>query len=138
MHRSYVDWLIVARITKRRLRYIVKEEVWKSKLAGRMLEVLGAFPVNRSGADREALERCQSVLAGGEPLVMFPEGTRRSGPEVDRHPGRGRLSVPSHGRPDRAGRHRGLGAGDAARCLVSSPETGEPRDRSTGARRVPG
>ena len=36
--------------------------------------------MNRSGADREALERCQSVLAGGEPLVMFPEGTRRSGP----------------------------------------------------------
>ena len=83
VHRSYVDWLIVARITKRRLRYIVKEEVWKSKVAGRMLEVLGAFPVNRSGADREALERCQSVLAGGEALVMFPEGTRRSGREVN-------------------------------------------------------
>jgi len=83
VHRSYVDWLIVARTTKRRLRYIVKEEVWKSKLAGRMLEMLGAFPVNRSGADREALERCQSVLAGGEALVMFPEGTRRSGREVD-------------------------------------------------------
>ena len=82
VHRSYVDWLLVARITRRRLRYIVKEEVWKSRLAGRMLEVLGAFPVNRSGADREALERCQVVLAGGEPLVMFPEGTRRTGREV--------------------------------------------------------
>ena len=55
VHRSYVDWLIVARITRRRLRYIVKEEVWKSKLVGRLLEMLGAFPVNRSGADREAL-----------------------------------------------------------------------------------
>ncbi len=82
IHRSYVDWLIVARITKRRLRYIVKEEVWKSKSIGRLLEMLGAFPVNRSGADREALERCRSVLAGGEPLVMFPEGTRGSGPKV--------------------------------------------------------
>jgi 1-acyl-sn-glycerol-3-phosphate acyltransferase len=39
--------------------------------------------VNRSGADREALERCQAVLAGGEVLVMFPEGTRRSGPVVE-------------------------------------------------------
>ncbi len=82
VHRSYVDWLIVARITRRRLRYIVKEEVWKSKAVGRVLEVLGAFPVNRSGADREALERCRSVLAGGEALVMFPEGTRGTGPEV--------------------------------------------------------
>jgi 1-acyl-sn-glycerol-3-phosphate acyltransferase len=83
VHRSYVDWLIVARITRRqRLRYIVKEEVWKSKLIGRLLVACGAFPVNRSGADREAIQRCQSVLEGGEPLVMFPEGTRRSGPEV--------------------------------------------------------
>jgi 1-acyl-sn-glycerol-3-phosphate acyltransferase len=83
VHRSYVDWLIVARITaRRRLRYIVKEEVWKSKLIGRVIEACGGFPVNRSGADREALQRCQAVLVGGEPLVMFPEGTRRSGPEV--------------------------------------------------------
>ena len=82
VHRSYVDWLIVARVSRRRLRYIVKEEVWKSKLVGRFIEVLGAFPVNRSGADREALERCRAVLEGGEPLVMFPEGTRCSGPAV--------------------------------------------------------
>jgi 1-acyl-sn-glycerol-3-phosphate acyltransferase len=84
VHRSYVDWLIVARITsRRRLRYIVKEEVWRSKLFGALIEACGAFPVNRSGADREALERCRAVLAGGEALVMFPEGTRRSGPQVE-------------------------------------------------------
>ena len=82
VHRSYVDWLLVARVTKRRLRYIVKQEVWKSRLVGRLLEALGAFPVNRSGADREALERSRAVLESGEPLVMFPEGTRRSGPAV--------------------------------------------------------
>ncbi len=84
VHRSYVDWLIVARITaKRRLRYIVKEEVWKSRLFGAIVEACGGFPVNRSGADREALQRCQAVLDGGEALVMFPEGTRRSGPLVE-------------------------------------------------------
>jgi len=83
VHRSYVDWLIVARITgRRRLRYIVKEEVWKSKLIGGVIEACGGFPVNRSGTDREALRRCQAVLGGGEALVMFPEGTRRSGPVV--------------------------------------------------------
>ena len=83
VHRSYVDWLLVARITsRRRLRFIVKEEVWKSKLFGGIIEACGGFPVNRSGADREALQRCQAVLEGGEPLVMFPEGTRRAGREV--------------------------------------------------------
>ena len=83
VHRSNLDWLLVARVTRRRLRYIAKAEVWKSKRIGRFIEALGAFPVNRSGADREALERCRAVLAGGEPLVMFPEGTRRSGREVE-------------------------------------------------------
>jgi 1-acyl-sn-glycerol-3-phosphate acyltransferase len=84
VHRSYVDWLIVARIThRRRLRYIVKEEVWRSKIFGAIIEACGGFPVNRSGADREALQRCQAVLDGQEPLVMFPEGTRRSGRQVE-------------------------------------------------------
>ncbi len=82
VHRSYLDWMLVARVTKRRLRYMAKAEIWGSKIVGRLVEALGAFPVNRSGADREALERSRAVLAGGEPLVMFPEGTRRSGASV--------------------------------------------------------
>ncbi len=80
MHRSYVDWIVVARITRRRLRYITKDSVWKAKWLGRFIELLGAFPVHRGSADREAFNRCVEVLEGGEPLVLFPEGTRRGGP----------------------------------------------------------
>jgi 1-acyl-sn-glycerol-3-phosphate acyltransferase len=43
---------------------------------------LGAFPVARGTADLEALKRCVELLNSGEPLVLFPEGTRRSGPFV--------------------------------------------------------
>lgn len=82
IHRSYVDWLIVARVTKRRLRYIVKAEVWKVKAVGRLLEMLGAFPVQRGAADREAFNRALQVLEAGEPLVLFPEGGRGLGPVV--------------------------------------------------------
>ena len=39
--------------------------------------------MRRGSADRDALRSCLEVLAGGEPLVMFPEGTRRSGPLVE-------------------------------------------------------
>jgi 1-acyl-sn-glycerol-3-phosphate acyltransferase len=38
--------------------------------------------VNRGTADRDALRRCIEVVEGGEPLVIFPEGTRQSGPIV--------------------------------------------------------
>ena len=82
VHRSNLDWLVVARITHRRLRYLVKDEVWKLKALGRFLELLGAFPVHRDSADREAFNRALEVLVAGEPLVMFPEGTRGTGPIV--------------------------------------------------------
>lgn len=82
VHRSNVDWLVVARVTRRRLRYLVKGEVWRVRSVGRLLELLGTFPVHRGAADREALSRSLEVLAAGEPLVVFPEGTRGSGPVV--------------------------------------------------------
>jgi 1-acyl-sn-glycerol-3-phosphate acyltransferase len=83
VHRSYVDWLIVARVTRRRMRYIGKDAVWRWAWLGRFLELLGGFPVHRGTADREALNRSIGALQGGEPLVLFPEGSRRAGPVVE-------------------------------------------------------
>jgi 1-acyl-sn-glycerol-3-phosphate acyltransferase len=82
VHRSNIDTLVVAGVTKRRLRYMGKSSLWKVKPAGRLFSALGAFPVNRGTVDRDALRRCIEVVEGGEPLVIFPEGTRQSGPVV--------------------------------------------------------
>jgi 1-acyl-sn-glycerol-3-phosphate acyltransferase len=38
--------------------------------------------VHRGAVDRDALRRCIDVIESGEPLVLFPEGTRQSGPLV--------------------------------------------------------
>lgn len=82
VHRSNIDTLVVAAITRRRLRYMGKASLWKVKPAGRLFSALGAFPVNRGAVDREALRRCIEVVEKGEPLVIFPEGTRQTGPTV--------------------------------------------------------
>ncbi|MGH9246987.1 MAG: lysophospholipid acyltransferase family protein [Acidimicrobiales bacterium] len=82
VHRSNIDTLLVAGVTKRRLRYMGKASLWKYGWSGWLLSALGGFPVHRGSADREALRICREVLEGGEPLVMFPEGTRQSGPVV--------------------------------------------------------
>ncbi|HEX2064706.1 MAG TPA: lysophospholipid acyltransferase family protein [Acidimicrobiales bacterium] len=82
VHRSNADTPLVCAVTKRRLRYMGKETVWKYRIPGWILTALGGFPVRRGSADREALRRCVAVLEGGEPLVLFPEGTRRSGPKI--------------------------------------------------------
>jgi len=82
VHRSYIDTPIAAAITRRRLRFMGKDSLWKWKAPGWALSALGGFPVSRGSADREALRRCIEVLQAGEPLVLFPEGERKSGPVV--------------------------------------------------------
>jgi 1-acyl-sn-glycerol-3-phosphate acyltransferase len=82
-HRSNLETPVISAITKRRLRYMGKESLWKSKFGGWFLTSLGGFPVQRGAADREALRAAMQVVQRGEPLVMFPEGTRQSGPKIE-------------------------------------------------------
>ena len=82
VHRSNVDFALTSLVTTRPMRYMGKDSIWKSKLLGRFVSMLGAFPVHRGSADRDALKACTDIVTGGSPLVMFPEGTRQSGPLV--------------------------------------------------------
>ncbi|MFN8023318.1 MAG: lysophospholipid acyltransferase family protein [Acidimicrobiales bacterium] len=82
VHRSILDTPISSGITRRRMRFMGADKYWKQRQFGRLLSALGGFPVTRGSADREALKRCIEVLEGGEPLVLFPEGERKSGPVV--------------------------------------------------------
>lgn len=82
VHRSLLDTPISSVLTRRRLRFMGKDSMWKNRQFGWLLSALGGFPVTRGTADREALARCIQVLENGEPLVIFPEGERKSGPVV--------------------------------------------------------
>ena len=82
-HRSYLDTFFLACVTRRRIRFMGKAELWKYGWMHKFFAALGGFPVDRAGADRAALRAAQAALEGGEPLGMFPEGTRRSGPVVE-------------------------------------------------------
>jgi len=81
-HRSTIDIPVASAATRRRMRFMGKDTIWKYKTIGKFMTGLGAFPVTRGTADLEALKRCIAILNSGEPLVMFPEGTRHYGPEV--------------------------------------------------------
>lgn len=82
VHRSYVDTLFCGCVTTRRLRFMGKDTLWKYRWSGRLVSSLGAFPVHRGTTDREALRACEAAIAGGEPVVIYPEGERKSGPDV--------------------------------------------------------
>lgn len=83
VHRSNIDFALTSLVTTRPMRYMGKDSIWKSKLLGRFVSMLGAFPVHRGSADRDALRACTDIVNGGSPLVMFPEGTRQRGPVVE-------------------------------------------------------
>ncbi|MFZ4518777.1 MAG: lysophospholipid acyltransferase family protein [Microthrixaceae bacterium] len=83
VHRSYVDFLIVAVAVPRVMRYMVKDSVWRAPRVGRFIEFNGSFPVDREHADREALRNAERAVQGGDPVVMFPEGRRKDGPVVE-------------------------------------------------------
>lgn len=82
IHRSFLDTPAVAAVTRRRMRYMGKESLWRSRFSGWFFTTAGGFPVQRGSADRDALRAGTEVLQRGEPLVLFPEGTRQSGPVV--------------------------------------------------------
>ena len=82
-HRSSLDTSLLAYVTKRRIRFMGKAELWRVAGVGLVFSALGAFPVDRHIVDRTALETALAVLGSGEALGVFPEGTRRSGPTVE-------------------------------------------------------
>ena len=58
------------------LRYMAKRELFAVPILGGVLRGIGNFPVRRGEGDRRALETALRVLAAGQPVGWFPEGTR--------------------------------------------------------------
>lgn len=83
VHRSWIDFGLVSGTTRRPMGYMGKESLWKNRYLGAFITHLGAYPVNRGAPDRESLRRTLELLENGTPLVLFPEGTRRSGPVIE-------------------------------------------------------
>lgn len=83
VHRSNLDTPLLPVIRLAPIRFMGKDSLWEAgRFAAWFLTMLGGFPVDRDGADRGALRLAEEILSRGETLVMFPEGTRRSGPTV--------------------------------------------------------
>jgi 1-acyl-sn-glycerol-3-phosphate acyltransferase len=81
-HRSILDVPFTAYVTRRRIRFLAKRELFASQVGAALFRRLGAIPVERGTTDRASLRACDAVLVDGDPLAVFPEGTRRHGPEL--------------------------------------------------------
>ncbi len=82
-HRSNLDTPFAAFVTKRRIRFMAKQEMFQHPMSAKFFTALGGVPVERGSPNaRAALKATRAALTDGEPVAMFPEGTRRHGREV--------------------------------------------------------
>jgi len=80
-HTSMLDVLILSAALDRQIRYMAKKELFKIPLLKGLITVLGAYPVDRGGADVGSIRRTISMIEAGEMIGIFPQGTRH--PAVD-------------------------------------------------------
>jgi 1-acyl-sn-glycerol-3-phosphate acyltransferase len=85
-HTSYLDPVFVMAVVRPRpVRFISKEEFLNiTPVLTRIAAWCGVFPVKRNSADMSVVKRSVRMLKRGEPVGIFPEGTRirRAGQEV--------------------------------------------------------
>jgi 1-acyl-sn-glycerol-3-phosphate acyltransferase len=95
-HLNLADPPLLGVSLGRRIIFMAKEELFRSRLAAYFLSGFGSFPVHRGGLDRNAIRRAKQVLADSLALVMFPEATRSKNAQLQPAlPGSARLAIHS-------------------------------------------
>ena len=75
-HIHALDAAVVVLTAKRKINILAKEELYKYWILRYLAKTFGAHPVNRKTADISAVKVSMKILKDGEPLLIFPEGTR--------------------------------------------------------------
>jgi glycerol-3-phosphate dehydrogenase (NAD(P)+) len=75
-HRSFLDPFVIGTMARRPMYYVAKDELFRKRWMSWILNALGAFPVRRGAGDEDSIETAKAILARGDIVLIFPEGTR--------------------------------------------------------------
>lgn len=73
-HRSHLDPILIGVLSQRPVWFLATDELFDIPVIGPLSAVFRAFPIRQDSPDRAALRRAESLLRGGEVVVVFPEG----------------------------------------------------------------
>lgn len=94
-HISHADPLPLAHFiynSGRNPRFLAKASVFKIPVLGSIIKSSGQVPVYRGGVDAvKSLHAASEIVKGGQPVIIYPEGTTTKQPEL--WPMRGRTGV---------------------------------------------
>lgn len=76
-HDSVLDGIVLGAAISRELRFLAKEELWRSRLLAWMLDGLGAIRIERGRSDHLALAQVRQALDAEQAVVIFPQGAVR-------------------------------------------------------------
>jgi 1-acyl-sn-glycerol-3-phosphate acyltransferase len=75
-HQTYLDPIWMSLPIKRQIRYLAWSESFSWPIIGKVIMMLGAWPIQIEKADKTMLRRTLQWLSSGGALIIFPEGGR--------------------------------------------------------------
>ena len=78
-HESVLDPPLLALATKRPLRFLAKEELWRYRPGAWLMDALGGVSVARGREGHIAIAHAEELIRAGEAVAIFPQGTVNGG-----------------------------------------------------------
>jgi 1-acyl-sn-glycerol-3-phosphate acyltransferase len=75
-HQSFFDPVICGLAARRRLTYMARKSLFKSRPFAFLIESLGALPIDQEASAVEGMRLALDSLHTGKALLVFPEGER--------------------------------------------------------------
>jgi 1-acyl-sn-glycerol-3-phosphate acyltransferase len=83
-HQSNFDPVLIGLSCERRLNYVARTTLFRSRMFRLMVAALDAIPIDREGGGLAGLKETLKRIKRGEMVLIFPEGTRTPDGEVHR------------------------------------------------------
>ena len=79
---NHLTWhdpiFLCASLRQQQPHFMAKKELFRKKIFAWLIAALGAFPIDREGADITAIKTALGSVRAGQKLIIFPQGTRHA------------------------------------------------------------